>query len=63
MNEYHNFAEFYFNFTVHGTKGIAVLKKRLEICKKLAETKQEYVRELEVSYDEAGNRFDRKLGI
>ncbi len=58
LKEYYNFAEFYFNFTEHGKKGINVLKKRLEICKKLAETRTDYARELEISYNELGDQYD-----
>ena len=58
MQEYYNFAEFYFNFTEHGKKGINALKKRLEICKKLAETRPDYVGELEISYNELGDQYD-----
>lgn len=58
VTEYYNLAEFYFNFTQHGKKGIDVLKKRLEICKKLAETKADYEKELETSYNELGDQYD-----
>ena len=58
MKEYLNFAEFYFNFTEYEKRGLNVLKKRLEICKKLAETRPDYIGELETSYNELGDQYD-----
>ena len=58
MKEYLNFAEFYFNFTEHERRGLNVLKKRVELCQKLTQTRPEYVSELQTSYSELGDQYD-----
>ena len=55
---YYMFSEFYLNFTEHDVKGINVLKKRLELYKKLAERDAKYLIKVQDSYEDLADTYE-----
>lgn len=58
MEKYSIFADFYLEATEYFNRGINVLKKRMEVCKKLAQTRPDMEDEIEISYEELGDVYD-----
>lgn len=58
MEKYSYFADICFDGTRNFPQGIHVLKKRLAVCRKLAETRPDLKDEIRVSYEELGDAYD-----
>lgn len=58
LEKYSIFADFYFEATEYFNRGINVLKKRLEVCKKIAQARMDFMSEVEISYEELGDVYD-----